>query len=133
MPKPSQKTVETDALRIHLIQRGITVESLALACGLKRTTMSNAIAENVPGRRLRIVLEDVLKLPLWSSLADFEARQQLARLCGYNPALISLIELRQRVSTLKLRGRSRARRKTDLIALLHRHFTTINNHSNPHP
>lgn len=128
----SQKTVETDALKIHMIQRGITVADLARACGLKRTTMSNAIAENVPCRRTRIVVEDALKTSFWSTLAEFKARQQLALLCGYNPALISLIELRQRVSALKLRGRSRARRKDDLIALMQRHFTTPN-HSNPQP
>jgi len=133
MPMPSQKTVETDALRIQMIQRGLTVEALARACGVKRTTLSNAIAENVPGRRLRVLVEDAFKQPVWSTLADFEARQQLARQCGFNPVLLSLSELRRYTGALKLRGRSRIRRKAALIALLQNHFTKNTKTPNPIP
>jgi hypothetical protein len=58
----------------------------------------------------------------------------LTRVCGFDPFVLAETEVRKRIADLKLRGRSRARRKADLIALLQRHFITTNTtNSNPHP
>lgn len=105
-----------------MIQRGLTIEHLAAACGVKRVTMSDQIARNFPSRRLRLVAESLLNQPIWSNQADFEARQHLAQRCGLDPFAATVPKLRQLVTVLKLRGRSRHKRKAALIALLQAHF-----------
>jgi hypothetical protein len=125
----SLKTTETDALKILMIQRALTIEKLADDCGVKRVTMSNQIAKNFPSLCLRLVVEDVLKLPIWSSVAEFESRQLLATKCGYDPFALSTMELRQRITKLKIRGRSKNRRKGNLIDLIRHHFSNVKTNS----
>jgi hypothetical protein len=121
--KQSLKSVEVDALKIKMIERALTLDSLAAACGVKSVTLANQIAKSFPSRRLRLVAENALNHPLWSSPAEFENRQQLARQLGFDPFVIHETKLRRAVVALKLRGRSRARRKAALIVLLQNHFT----------
>jgi hypothetical protein len=42
--KLSLKTTETDAVRVLMIQRALSVQSLAVACGVTAQTMANQIA-----------------------------------------------------------------------------------------
>ena len=128
----SLKSVEVDALKIKMIERALTVDSLAAACGVKSITLSNQIAKSFPSRRLRLMVEKVLNLPLWSSQAEFAGRNELVRRCGFDPFAMNETQLRHRVSALKLRGRSRNRRKAGLIVLLQNHFTN-DQHINPNP
>jgi hypothetical protein len=122
----SLKTVETDTLRYWMIRRALTVETLAENCGVKRITLSNQIAKNFPSRRLRLIVEGVLMLPLWSSEAAFKARQCLASRCYFDPFVFTTSQLQQRCSTLKIRGRSKDKRKASLIALIEGHFNNTN-------
>jgi hypothetical protein len=133
MANASLKSVQVDALKIKMIERALTVDSLAAALGVVSITLSNQIAKNFPSARLRLIVENVLGLPLWSSQAQFDSRQQLARQCGFDPFVIHETKLRRHVAALKLRGRSRARRKTALIALLQNHFTKHENTNNLNP
>jgi hypothetical protein len=64
MANASLKSVQVDALKIKMIERTLTVDSMAAACGVKAITLSNQIAKNFPSRRLRLVVEGVLNLPL---------------------------------------------------------------------
>jgi hypothetical protein len=120
--KASLKATQTDALKICMIQRGLTVESLALAGGVKQITISNQIAKSFPSRRLRLVMEGVLNLPIWSNMAAFESRQQLASRCGFDPFVLTAWELQQRSAALKIRGRSKSRCRAALIGLIEKHF-----------
>jgi hypothetical protein len=105
-----------------MIQRGLTVEKLAAACGIKKITLANQIAKNFLSRRLRLIVEKFFNRPIWSGSAEFERRQHLASRCGFDVFVLTLPELRQQVSSLKIRGRSKARRKSDFIILIERHF-----------
>ena len=107
-----------------MIQRSLTVEKLAADCGVKRITLLNQIAKSFPSLRLRLVVEKVLNEPIWSSPDEFENRKQLAARCGFNPFLLTAPTLRNHMARMKLRGRSKARRKDALIELLQQHFTT---------
>jgi hypothetical protein len=118
----SLKTIETDALTICMIQRGLTVEQFAADCGVKRTSMSNQIAKNFPSTRLRLVVEGILNLAIWSSQAEFESRQRLAGCIGFDPFVLTMPELRQRSAVFYLQGRRKATRKADLIRLIQQHF-----------
>jgi len=106
-----------------MIERELTAQRLAIVCGVKKTTMSNQIAKNFPSLRLRLIVESVLNLPIWSSQAEFDKQRQLTSRCGFNPFVLTAPELRQRIRGLKLRGRSKAKRKDDLIGLMQQHFT----------
>jgi hypothetical protein len=90
-----------------------------------RSTISNQIAKNFPSRRLRLLVESVLEQPIWSTWTDFEARQRLARNCGFDPFTATMPQLKFAASALKLRGRSRDRHKAKLIALLELHFKNL--------
>ena len=126
MANASLKTAETDRLRICMIQRALTVKKLAAACDVKRITLSNQVAKNFPSLRLRLVVESVLKVPIWSSAADFVRRQQLISSCGFDPFLLPLVDLQQHVAGFKIRGRGKDHRRLALIGLLEKHFSQQN-------
>ena len=130
--KATLKATEIDALKITMIQRALTVERLANDCGVKLTTMSNQITKNFPSLRLRLVVEDVLTIPIWSNVAEFQDRRALATRCGYDPFVLSITELRQRITKLKIRGRSKNRHKGNLINLIRHHFSDVKTDS-PNP
>ncbi len=128
----SLKTAETDALRICMIQRGLTVEKLAADCGVAPITLRNQIAKNFPSLRLRLVVEGVLNLAIWSGAAGLQVRQQLISNCGFDPFVLSASDLQRHVSGFKIRGRSKDRTKRALIALLQIHFQTTKTKPDPH-
>ena len=116
-----------------MIQRGLSVEKLSEVCGVKKITLSNQIAKNFPSRRLRQVVETVLNLSIWSNQDEFVTRQQLTSRCGFNPFVLTAPKLRQRIAELKLRGRSKARRKDAMIELLQQRFAITKSHQPNHP
>jgi hypothetical protein len=107
-----------------MIQRSLTVEKLASDCGVKPITLSNQIAKNFPSRRLRLIVETVLNLPIWSSAAEFESRRLLISRCGFNPFTLTTTELQQRVAGFKIRWRSKNKTRSALIDLLAKHLST---------
>ena len=106
-----------------MIDRDMKVEALAKLAGIKAETMSNQLAANFPSRRLRTVVEHVLKLPIWSTVDEFISRQALINRCGFDPFTITTGQLYQRLAALKIRGRAKCgRRREELIALLRTAF-----------
>lgn len=101
-----------------MIRDGLTVENLASACGVTVRTFRNQLSGNFPSRRLRIVLETVTRLDLWSTLAELEARQALISGLGFNPFTLPTRQLWLRLSILKVKGRSSDRSRPAMIRLL---------------
>ena len=128
MASPSLKTAETDALKIYMIQRAVSVEMLAKKCGVSVVTMRNQIAKNFPSLRLRLVVEDVLSNPFWTDISEFESRQRLSSWLGIDPFVLSVPELRKKISQMKIRGRSASRKREVLIGLLQQVFHSHQNH-----
>lgn len=116
-----------------MIQRVLSVECLAEKCGIAVVTLRNQMALNFPSRRLRMVVEDVLGLPIWTTLVKFDSRQKLSALCGFDPLTASVPELRKKLSALKIRGRSGSHKKGVLIQMLEAHLTKQTNNQNNRP
>ena len=108
-------------VRVLMIQRAISVKSLAESCGVTARTMANQIAANFPSRRLRGVVETILGVAIWSAPDDFARRQSVARRLGVNLAAASRTALQRHAAGLKISGRAN-RRRTNLISLLETHF-----------
>jgi hypothetical protein len=123
----SFKTNETVSLKILMIQRAVTAEQLADRCGVKKITIYDQTAKNFPSRRLRLLVESALDQPFWSSPVDFAARRQLAATWGFDPFTVPAARLREFAAELKLRGRSAARRRSDLTAMIQEHFSNAAN------
>lgn len=133
MANTSLKTAETDALKICMIQRGLTVESLAADCGVKTVTFSNQIAKNFPSRHLRAVVEQKLQTCIWSPPEEFAARGQFVSRNGFDPFVLSVPELQQAARKLKLKGRSRSKRRRAIVALLLQQPVPAQINHNPQP
>jgi hypothetical protein len=129
--KHSLKTAETDALKIALLSRGISVSGLADSVGLKTVTIQNEFSKNFPSRRLRMLVESVLGIPIWTSGADFERRRSLTKKLGFNPFTTSMSGLRQEARRRKLPGRSLSKSREDLIHLLSLNTSTQSPSQNP--
>jgi hypothetical protein len=119
MANMSLKSTETHGLKVLMAQRELSVSALAASCGVESVTLSNQISKNFPSQRLRLTVEHALKLPIWSTSADFASRQNLIACCGFDPYRLTAEQLYQYLTELKIRGRSTCcRRRHELIALL---------------
>jgi hypothetical protein len=119
----SGKSAEISILKIAIIRKGLTMETLARGCGVNYSTFRTELSKNMPSKRLRIVIEHVLKTPIWSGSDDFNRRQKLIEHCGFDAYQMSADQLYQYLTVLKIRGRSKGgRRRAALIALLEQTF-----------
>jgi hypothetical protein len=114
-----------------MLQRGLTVEALAADCGVKPVTISNQVAKNFPSRHLRAVVEQKLQACIWSPPEEFAARGQFVSRNGFDPFVLSVPDLQKAARKLKLKGRSRSKRRTDIIALLFQHSAAAPINHNP--
>ena len=85
MAKMSLNSTETHGLKVLMAQRELSVSALAVSCDVESVTLSNQLSKNFPSQRLRLIVEHVLKLPIWSTSADFSVRQHLIACCGFDP------------------------------------------------
>jgi AraC-like DNA-binding protein len=115
----SLKLSETVSVKVILLERGLTVESLAADCRISARSFRNQVAANFPSLRLRLVLEQVLALPIWSTLEDFNSRKELIARCGFDPLRRTTTQLYNYLAVKKIRGRSKtARTRKELTELL---------------
>jgi hypothetical protein len=128
----SLKTTETDAVRVLMIQRAISVQSLAVACGVTGRTMANQIAANFPSRRLRNVVESIFGVAIWTAPDDFERRKSLVERSGINPFVMDVPTIQRHATAFKIVGRHN-RRRASLISSIEKHFAppTTNQSRNP--
>lgn len=106
-----------------MAQRGLTVAALAALCGVASVSLSNQLSNNFAGsRRLRIIVENVLGRPFWSSAAEFKARQRLIERCSFDPETKTAAELSKYLTMHKIRRSKAGRRRKELIALLQSTF-----------
>jgi len=117
-------------VRALMIQRAISVQSLAVACGVTARTMANQIAASFPSRRLRCVVENYLGVAVWTTPGEFARRQTLVKNCGVDLIIQTAPKIRQMAESLKIRGRGN-RRRANLISLIEKHLTTTT--PNPRP
>jgi len=102
-----------------MAERGLTVAALAALCEVESVSLSNQLSNNFAGsRRLRIIVENVLGRPFWSSAAEFKARQQLIERCSFDPETKTAAELSKFLTIRKIRRSNSGRRRADLLALL---------------
>jgi hypothetical protein len=113
------KSAATHALKIIMVQRELSVSSLATSCGVKPQTLSNQFVNSFRSRHLRIVVENFLGQAFWSTPEEVEVRRRLIARCGDDPYQMTAAQLYQYLGVLKIRGRSKCvRRRKDLIAFL---------------
>jgi hypothetical protein len=119
----SLKLSETVSVKVILLERGLTIEGLAKDCKISARSFRNQVAANFPSLRLRLVLEQVLALPIWSSPEDFNARRELIARCGFDPYRLTTTQLYKYLAVIKIRGRSKtSRTRKELTALLQSAF-----------
>jgi len=111
-----------------MIIRNLGIAALAEACGVSSTSLSDQFSKDFPSRRLRLVIETVIGMPIWSSREEFDARQALAQRCGFDPFTVPESKVRKYAAGLRVHGLRSHRRKASLISLLQRHFA-----ANPNP
>lgn len=109
-------------LRILLLQRNISREELARQTGLKPETLSKISAGWQAGRRCVAAIEDVLGVPVWTIPTEFSKRRQLSKALGLNPLFANKPALLKVLRDSGIPGRSKARNRRDMMALLERHF-----------
>jgi transcriptional regulator with XRE-family HTH domain len=81
-------------VRVELDRRGWKQAELAKKIGISSDTLTNILIGTNPGIAAWLRIEDVLLLPLGSSLQEFIARQKDAgRLADYQAALVERMAL----------------------------------------
>ncbi len=87
--------IQSSAIRIELIRRGVGVAWLAEKIGISNRSLSNQLALSCKtSSPARLKIEDVLQTPFWSSAEEFQRRQQLKRSLGVDPYTLNHSELR---------------------------------------
>ena len=105
-PMTFSGSCQVQALRSKMMDRRISISDLAEVLGVKKSSLAAEFSTDVRSRRLRVRIEDFMGAAIWSSEADFIERKKLERLCGFNPFLASVPDLRKAISDRKFRGRS---------------------------
>jgi hypothetical protein len=119
--KHSLKTAETDTVRALMIQRGISIQCLAVACGVTARTMANQIAASFPSRRLRCIVENYFGVAIWATSEEFAKRRRVISAAGFNPFIQDVPAIQRHVTALKIPGRAN-RLRENLISLIEKHF-----------
>jgi hypothetical protein len=98
--------VAVKALRIALIQRGLTVRQVAQVISQTPGGLSSMITRGVDSQRTRDAIEAALgyRHPIWSSSGALAARKRCVSLLGFDPMLASLEDLRRHAGTLGIQA-----------------------------
>jgi hypothetical protein len=102
----------------------MSLRDLAEAAGIYPQTLANSMARGLPSPRCRLAVENFFGLPIFSSAPEFTRRQELIRLFGEDPNLISFRRLYRRAVGARIRGRAVAKHKAQLIELLAAHLSS---------
>ena len=129
----SLKAPQTDTLRIEMIRRGLSVDGLAALSGISVESMANQLAGNFPSRRMRLVVEKVLNMPMWSGADEFNSRLEFERSAGRDLILLTVPEMKCWAKELKIPRRYKATSRSSLISLLQNHFSeSVKNTQSPY-
>lgn len=90
------RSVETDAVRIALIEEGLDVRALAIASGLKPCSLSSALSKDFPDALTRFKVEAGFqhRRPIWSNIKTLEQRRRCLEKFGFDPYLVGVRRLR---------------------------------------
>lgn len=107
-------SVSSSLPRIALIRHGLSTKDLsektALAIGTVRGTLNGCVKCTVTRRRIEAILG-----PIWTGTDDLRVVAILSPILGKDPALVHIHSLRRMASEMRIRGRSRFRKKNELI------------------
>jgi hypothetical protein len=88
--------VETDAVRIALIEEGMDVRALAIASDLKPCSLSSALSKGFPNALTRFKVEAGFQYrrPIWSDGETLEQRRRCLEKFSFDPYLVGVRGLR---------------------------------------
>ena len=120
-PKNLGRTAEVRALNAILDARDMTVKSLSPLVGIPYSTLSSSVGKGVPEIRFRHRIEAALGwIPVWSSARSVELRRRCFLAYDFDPCLLDVPELREKISMHALRiGPAKFREELIDAILLH--------------
>ncbi len=107
-------------VRADLHRKGISRHDLATLTGMAVQSVNNVLV-GLPRARGRAAIERAMGTAFWTEVEEFNRRTLIHTRFGVDPALVSTARLRSLLAELDVPGRSGAKTKKDLIALLARH------------
>ena len=88
--------METDAVRIAMIEEGMDVRALAIASDLKPCSLSSALSKGFPNALTCFKVEAGFKYrrPIWSDSKTLEQRRRCLEKWSFDPYLVGVRGLR---------------------------------------
>lgn len=117
MATATPKPIEVAAFEVALLKSGETIPALAPKAGLTLIGLRTQRSKGFPSLATRRRLEAALRQPIWTSAAEWEQRQQCLARHAFDPGVLTVPQLRTRARELRLRGRSKARCRAEVVAL----------------
>lgn len=98
------RTAEVRALDAILDAKDMTVRSFAPLVGIPNSTLAASVSKGVPEIRYRHRIEAALGwIPVWSSPRSVELRRQCFLSLGFDPCLLDVPELKDKISIHNIR------------------------------
>jgi hypothetical protein len=90
--------LETRAVRIAMVEEGLSVHQFAARCGMPARHLSASLARNVPHQLTRFRIEAGLayRRPIWSTFEELEQRRLCVERLGFDPQILGVRELHRR-------------------------------------
>ena len=120
-------------LNLIFKRRGLSRAAVASRAGIKRTTLRQQLAKGFPRQRLRLVMEAIADVPIWSAENDFLRRKALRLRLHFDPYTVPANQLRRQIPGLQLKGWRGKWKRSQIIELLERKFLTTNAEISPNP
>lgn len=113
------RTAEVRALDAILDAKDMTIRSFAPLVGIPNSTLAASISKGVPEIRYRHRIEAALGwIPVWSSPRSVELRRQCFLSLSFDPCLLDVPELRQKISMHAIRITSAKYREESIEEIL---------------
>jgi hypothetical protein len=90
----SSDVLGTMFLQAELARLGISIEKLAVRCGMALGTMRNQFSMRFPSVRTRHRIENALSKAIWSSPAEIAFRHEVTERFNLDPAISTLAEVK---------------------------------------
>jgi hypothetical protein len=95
-------TIPVTALKIAMLQRGLSSADLAKLVGKAEPTIRNQVSRGVPSTQLRAEIEAALGLALWDTPENLILRLQCRNRFGFDPAQKSFLWLKAETRRARL-------------------------------
>ena len=91
------RAIETDAVRVAMIEEGLNVSTLAKACGLQASSLGSALSKGFPDRLTRLKVEKAFdyRREFWSDRQTLQKRRRCQEKFGFDPYIIGVRALRR--------------------------------------